>query len=72
MVVQAAYRLDMSGDNSIDVGAMTEFVQDFSYDRNCLSKKASRYTFWKLIAGSFFHLYLTFTVNVTDFSPDAL
>jgi len=26
----------MSEDNGIDVGAMTEFVQDFCYDRNCL------------------------------------
>ena len=26
----------MSRGNNIDVGAMTEFVQDFCYDRNCL------------------------------------
>ena len=26
----------MPGDNTIDVGAMTEIVKDFCYDRNCL------------------------------------
>ena len=29
----------------MNVDAMTEFVQDFCYDRNCLLKKASRQGF---------------------------
>jgi len=45
LVGQQCYRLDVPWDNTIDVGDMTEFVQDFCYDRICLPKKASRQGF---------------------------